>query len=473
MRIFREDKGQVLVLTALSMILLLGFVALATDVGVLFRLKRNLQTAADAAATAGALYASYGQSASDAAFTAASDNGVTDGTDGATVVVNIPPASGPSAGQTGFVEVIASKPSNTIFMSLFGDTSVRVAARAVAGAVAPEACIYLMNDSGTDLSLQGRGTIEAPGGSQSCGIYSNSTSDNSVTVNGQGNYVNTRYIDTAGGLQAAGNSNTNPTPVSTNVGYKQSPPQSLQDIADNPPVPNSSDLPCKLLLGTATAKVQSTTYTILTAADLLNNPMTDSGVCFSGNVMLQGTSSQQLTLPPGLYVFTDQVAIGNYVTANGVTLDINGDGKTSSEEILTVTSTTNVQLSAAPVDNVNSTCPQTREEVGTATGGAYCGVLLLAPTTNNQTFNIQWGAAGGNAVKCQALTPGGPYTSGLVFNGTIDAPSVNISLQDEGGYALITDMIVGSLELKTGLLCVDNLAAGDPYSAFTHITLVE
>ena len=463
MKILKDDSGQVLVLTALSMILLLGFVALATDVGVLFRLKRNLQTAADAAATAGALYASYGQSAESAAHAAASENGMTDGADGVVVTPHVPPVYGPAQGQAGFVEAIVTKPSNTIFMSLFGSTSVTVAARAVAGPVAGLACIYLMNKSGTDLSLQGSGTIEAPGGGQSCGVYSNSISANSITVKGLGNYVNTAYIGTAGDLQAAGNSNTTPTPVTTGV-PEQKPPASLTDIV----VPNPKDFTnCPKATG-GTAKVQSTYYNVLSNADLLNNPMTSGGVCFSGNVMLQGTASQQLVLPAGMYVFSDQVAIGNYVTAQGVTLDIYGDGKASTEEIFTVTSTTKVHLSAPSSGNLNYSSPSAR---CSAPGGACYDVLLLAPTSNNQTFNIQWGAAGGGATKCVSLTD--TEAAGLIFRGTIDAPSANITLQDEGGYALITGMVVGSLQLKTGLLCIDNYANGNPYSPFTHITLVE
>ena len=63
MKFLRDESGQMLVLTALSMTALLGFLALSTDVGMLFHTRRNLQIAADAAATAGALNISYGASA--------------------------------------------------------------------------------------------------------------------------------------------------------------------------------------------------------------------------------------------------------------------------------------------------------------------------------------------------------------------------------------------------------------------------
>lgn len=55
----KEESGQVLVMTALSITVLLGFMAFATDVGLLLRERRMLQTAADSAAIAGAAEALY------------------------------------------------------------------------------------------------------------------------------------------------------------------------------------------------------------------------------------------------------------------------------------------------------------------------------------------------------------------------------------------------------------------------------
>jgi uncharacterized membrane protein len=80
MEIRSGERGQALVLTAFSVVALVGFVALATDVGVLFRAKRNMQIAADAAATAAALDYLYNgsvSSAKTAGQAAATANGVT------------------------------------------------------------------------------------------------------------------------------------------------------------------------------------------------------------------------------------------------------------------------------------------------------------------------------------------------------------------------------------------------------------
>ena len=48
------ESGQIAVLTAGAMLLIIGMAALAVDVGSLYATRRNMQTAADAAAVAGA-----------------------------------------------------------------------------------------------------------------------------------------------------------------------------------------------------------------------------------------------------------------------------------------------------------------------------------------------------------------------------------------------------------------------------------
>ena len=78
MRIHRDDRGQTIMLVALALPILLGFVGIATDLGSLFKDRRTIQTAADAAAIAGALNLSSGNWSS-AAKAASGTNGFTDG----------------------------------------------------------------------------------------------------------------------------------------------------------------------------------------------------------------------------------------------------------------------------------------------------------------------------------------------------------------------------------------------------------
>ena len=50
----RSESGQVAVLAAAAMVIMIGFAALVVDVGFLYATQQNMQTAADAAAVAGA-----------------------------------------------------------------------------------------------------------------------------------------------------------------------------------------------------------------------------------------------------------------------------------------------------------------------------------------------------------------------------------------------------------------------------------
>ena len=126
MKNLKDESGQALIISALCMTCLFGFVALAADVGVMLREKRLVQTAADSAAIAGALELNYYPSGVTAAALAAagqngfsaSSSGVTT-TNGVTVTVNNPPQNGPHQ-VAGYVEVIVSQIQPTLFMSVFG-----------------------------------------------------------------------------------------------------------------------------------------------------------------------------------------------------------------------------------------------------------------------------------------------------------------------------------------------------------------
>src|ERR1700730_14882192 len=68
-------SGQILMLATIAIAVLLGFSALAVDVGLLYSTRRRLQTAADAAAIAGATALRDGQDYSKAAEDVTSFNG--------------------------------------------------------------------------------------------------------------------------------------------------------------------------------------------------------------------------------------------------------------------------------------------------------------------------------------------------------------------------------------------------------------
>ncbi len=127
-----RERGQTLVLFALMLTVMLGFVALTVDVGLAFLERRQLQNAVDAAALAAAQDLSFGQS-NEIALATAYDYMDRNGYSGAeTIDVNIPPLYGPFAGLTGYVEVQSKQKAPAAFLTLFMDEALDVAARAVA-----------------------------------------------------------------------------------------------------------------------------------------------------------------------------------------------------------------------------------------------------------------------------------------------------------------------------------------------------
>src|SRR5260370_12365273 len=98
----KSESGQVVVLAAGATLLIIGMAALAVDVGFLYATRRNMQTAADAAAVAGsnALETTCNTNpgctcesesvCKSAARDVAKFNGYADDTNGLSVTVNTP-----------------------------------------------------------------------------------------------------------------------------------------------------------------------------------------------------------------------------------------------------------------------------------------------------------------------------------------------------------------------------------------------
>src|SRR6202008_2325253 len=120
-----------------------GTVAVGVETGQLYRTKRQMQGAADAAALAGAIDKVNGgtnTSAIAAALYEAQRNGFQNGVGGVTVTVNAPPTSGANVSTTNAVEVIVTKPSSFVLAKVlnsalgnsFSMTSRSVAAQSSA-----------------------------------------------------------------------------------------------------------------------------------------------------------------------------------------------------------------------------------------------------------------------------------------------------------------------------------------------------
>jgi Flp pilus assembly protein TadG len=112
-RLLKDERGSVLAFFV-AIPVVAGTVAVGVETGQLYRTKRQMQGAADAAALAGAIDKVNGgtnTSATAAALYEAQRNGFQNGVGGVTVTVNAPPTSGANVSTTNAVEVIVAKPS--------------------------------------------------------------------------------------------------------------------------------------------------------------------------------------------------------------------------------------------------------------------------------------------------------------------------------------------------------------------------
>ena len=138
-------SGQIFMLATIAMVVLLGFSALAVDIGLLYSTRRRMQTAADAAAIAGATALRDGQDYTKAADDVGSFNGFTNSQNNVTVTVSEPTLPSPYPSDVTYVEVDICQNVPTFFLRVLGYNSMNVAARAVSGAVAGPACIYALD----------------------------------------------------------------------------------------------------------------------------------------------------------------------------------------------------------------------------------------------------------------------------------------------------------------------------------------
>jgi hypothetical protein len=89
--LFQRSQGSILVLAAIAVTALIGFSAVAVDIGTITVIKGKAKVAADAAALAGAMRISNLDAAEEAVFSLAQKNGFTNGENNTTVTMQVNP----------------------------------------------------------------------------------------------------------------------------------------------------------------------------------------------------------------------------------------------------------------------------------------------------------------------------------------------------------------------------------------------
>jgi hypothetical protein len=186
MKVIKDESGQTVVVVAFFLgIVALGFLALALDVGYLFRERQMVQTAADAAAVAAAEEVSNGTPGNEQAVAnaVATLNGFNTSPQARNrAAVTFPTPTGNFTGGA-YVSVTVTKPVSTFFMGVFSSrfATQTVSATATAGGGSlSSTCVCIEGGSGTTLSMANNNQLIANG----CGVVVNSSSNNAVTVGG-------------------------------------------------------------------------------------------------------------------------------------------------------------------------------------------------------------------------------------------------------------------------------------------------
>ncbi len=280
---------------ALALVGLLAFMALAVDVGFLRYEKRLLQTAADAAAIAGAAELSYGDvtSAANADSTA---NGFTNGSNGVIVTVNNPPLSGAHVGDSNYVEAVVSRTAATFFAKSFGVSSTQITARAVAHLGSANNCIYALSPtSGSTLEVVSHATLISQ-----CGIIVESSGGNAFSCKTPST-VSAPYIGIVGSFGGGC-----PTPANTTTG-----------IATPTPSDPLAYLP-KPTVGACTFSGRQT-YNPTTSPK--SSPTVLNPAVYCGGIRIQ--SGAYVVFNPGVYILTSSKSPG------GLNIDIGSNVSTN------------------------------------------------------------------------------------------------------------------------------------------------
>jgi hypothetical protein len=199
-RLRADRSGATATVFAVSAIVIMGFVGLATEAGSWYLGRRDAQLAADAAAQAGALASFYGGDPIASAAKMAASNGFTDG-GRITVAAELQAATGTNPNLP--VKVTVSQQMVPLISSLFVTDATTIGATATA----------VVKTIGSACALATSGTLEVSGTmvNSGCVFASNSTSAAAINVTGT---LLASSLTAAGGCCGTGSINLSGRPAS-------------------------------------------------------------------------------------------------------------------------------------------------------------------------------------------------------------------------------------------------------------------
>ena len=319
----KSTQGNVMTLMGLSMVPLVGTVGLAVDGAQWITWKRELRSAADAGAIAGANSLKNGGDATAVDAAVRKVLGYNTQRSYTINAIETPPTAGQFAGQQGFVRIVLSTQKKLPFSSMFLSATPTISVEAVSQASSEVVnCMIALATVNSALTITGSASVN-----MNCGLQSNSnldaTSSDSIK---------------AGALSAVGVVNEGNSITS--------------DTAVNNGAASASD-PFAGLFGDPSQVCSS--WPLISGA---NNTL--SAGCYKG---IQVQANAKLTLNPGTYYLGEKgLSIGGNatVTGDGVTLIFtNTSSPFNSAKIGT--------FSAQGTSTVQLTAPTT---------GTYAGIII-------------------------------------------------------------------------------------------------
>ena len=387
-------------LTALSLMGMLGFAGLATEVGLWYVKKRAMQSAANSAAFSAVIALAAGENSSlfqTEAQSVAGTYGFVNGSGGTTVAVNNPPTSGPNTSQSA-IEVIISQPLNFMIAQLFLNTPLTLQARAVAVGASGNGCVLALDTANvTDDSVSGGAKLNL----NNCSLYVNSDSTTALQMSG-GASINAVSAFITGNYTTSGGASLNTT-QGTFTGV---PP--ITDPYADVSIPSYSGC-------------NQTNFSLSGGASKTLSAGSSGVYVFCNGLNLSGGAS--LTLNAGTYVI------------NGGSLNLSGGTTFNATDGVTIvlTSSTGSSYATANISggaNVNITAPTSGPTAGLAffqdrnapsngtdsfSGGATQDIVgaIYFP---HQAVNYSGGTATGGSQCTQLIAYTMTFSGGSAFN---------------------------------------------------------
>jgi Flp pilus assembly protein TadG len=292
-----KRAGTVTAMTAVLLPVTIGVMALTLDGGMLFLMRRQAQSTADAASLAGA-YALYTGSnfstAQSYAVTIAGKNGIT------ITSANV------TEPQTGEVSVSATATQPKCFSAIWGSGNMSATASAVSSGGAntyTPAAILVLASTGSSVMLSGTTQITASNGS----VIVDSTSSSAILSSGSCS-ITTPTLDLCGNITYSG---TSPNKATVTNYSQPNTPDPLASI----PAPSSSGM-----------TVQSSSAIALSGS----TSRTLSPGVYTGGIVMSGSSS--ITLSAGMYYINGggiSMSGSSSITGSGVFIYNTGGGAIS------------------------------------------------------------------------------------------------------------------------------------------------